>query len=125
MLGSSPPSTELIYLLPRQVYFNKAPQVIQMCISSEEPLGQEQRLQKQSAYLVPGSRFLNAFLHEKETRVPWIPSLCQGRYKISLDILSSQKARKSSNTNGDTSKRHRDFLSRRDSQWPNRGQLEY
>lgn len=68
MLGSSPPSTELIYLVPRQVYFNKAPQIIQMCVSSEEPLGQEQRPQKQSAYLVRGSRVLNALLHEKETR---------------------------------------------------------
>lgn len=87
-------------------YFHRIPRVT----SNQEPLGQKQRPQEQSTYQVPGSWFLNAILKEQETRAPWIPSLRQGRYKMSLDILLFQKARKYSNTNGSMSKRHRRSL---------------
>lgn len=45
-------------------------------------------------------------------------SLWQGRYKMSLDILLSQKARQCSHTNGDMSKRHRCYL-----EWTPTGQM--
>lgn len=58
----------------------------------------------------PGSWFLNAVLHKKETRDPWILSLWQRRHMMNLDILLSHKARRYSNTNGDMSERHRSYL---------------
>lgn len=71
MWESFPPPSELIDLVPRQKYFHRIPRAT----SSQEPVGQKQRPQELSTYLVPGSWFLNAIPQEQETWAPYIPIL--------------------------------------------------
>lgn len=62
--------------------------------------------------------FLKANLHKKETKVPWIPSPLQGRYKMSLDIFIVPKSKEVLKW-GHVRKTQELSIDRRNSQWPN------